>query len=78
MLLNGSAGRSLEILDIQQEMLDHTLGRAGERGIENIRATQGDAQVLPYEDASFDAAFLVTTLGEIPDQRRRSRNSHGS
>ncbi len=60
---------TLEIFDIQQEMLDHTLGRAGEQGIENIRATQGDAQVLPYEDASFDAAFLVTTLGEIPDQQ---------
>lgn len=60
---------TLEIFDIQQEMLDHTLGRAAERGIGNIRATRGDAQVLPYEDASFDAAFLVTTLGEIPDQQ---------
>ncbi len=59
----------LDIFDIQQEMLDHTVGRAGERGIGNIKATQGDAQVLPYEDASFDAAFLVTTLGEIPDQQ---------
>src|SRR5947209_10444817 len=27
---------SLEIFDIQQEMLDHTLGEAGKRGIENI------------------------------------------
>ena len=60
---------SLEIFDIQQEMLDHTLGRAEERGVGNIQGTRGDAQVLPYEDASFDAAFLVTTLGEIPDQQ---------
>ena len=60
---------SLDIFDIQQEMLDHTVGRADERGIGNIKATRGDAQVLPYEDASFDSAFLVTTLGEIPDQQ---------
>ena len=60
---------TLEVFDIQQEMLDHTLGRAAERGIGNIRATRGDAQVLPYENATFDAAFLVTTLGEIPDQQ---------
>ncbi len=45
-------------------------GRADPRGrTGNIKATQGDAQVLPYEDASFDAAFLFTTLGEIPDQQ---------
>jgi ubiquinone/menaquinone biosynthesis C-methylase UbiE len=60
---------SLEIFDIQQEMLDHTIARAEESGVGNIRPTQGDAQVLPYEDSSFDAAFLVTTLGEIPDQQ---------
>src|SRR5437588_8958189 len=40
---------SLEIFDIQQEMLDHTLGEAGKRGIENIVATQGDATSLPDE-----------------------------
>jgi ubiquinone/menaquinone biosynthesis C-methylase UbiE len=58
----------VEILDIQQEMLDHTTQRAGERGISNVRATRGDAQALPYDDDSFDAAILTSTLGEIPDQ----------
>jgi ubiquinone/menaquinone biosynthesis C-methylase UbiE len=58
----------LDIFDIQQEMLDHTMGEAAERGLTNIVATQGDAQSLPYDDASFDAAYLVTVLGEIPDQ----------
>jgi ubiquinone/menaquinone biosynthesis C-methylase UbiE len=42
--------------------------RVAERGISNIRPTLGDAQDLPYEDDSFDAAVLVTVLGEIPDQ----------
>jgi ubiquinone/menaquinone biosynthesis C-methylase UbiE len=58
----------LEIFDLQQEMLDHTMRGAADRGLENVTATQGDATSLPYEDASFDAAYLVTVLGEIPDQ----------
>ena len=63
----GDGGR-LDIFDIQQEMLDLTIRRGRERGLENIVATQGDARSLPYRDATFDAAFLVTVLGEIPDQ----------
>ena len=58
----------LEIFDIQQEMLDHTLRALAERGIGNVIATQGDARSLPYEDSGFDAVVLITTLGEIPDQ----------
>jgi ubiquinone/menaquinone biosynthesis C-methylase UbiE len=59
---------SVEIFDLQQEMLDHTVRRARERGLWNVNPTQGDAQELPYEDDSFDAVVLVTVLGEIPDQ----------
>lgn len=61
-------GGELEILDLQQEMLDHTMERAADRGLTNITATQGDARSLPYEDASFDGAYLTAVLGEIPDQ----------
>jgi SAM-dependent methyltransferase len=61
-------GGSLEVFDIQQEMLDHVLRKGRERGVSNIVPRLGDAQSLPYEDGSFDAAFLVTVLGEIPDQ----------
>jgi ubiquinone/menaquinone biosynthesis C-methylase UbiE len=61
-------GGTLAVFDIQQEMLDHVQYEAEKRGITNIEPTLGDAQALPYEDGSFDAAYLVTTLGEIPDQ----------
>jgi ubiquinone/menaquinone biosynthesis C-methylase UbiE len=58
----------VDVFDIQQEMLDHTMERAAERGLTNLRPTRGDARALPYGDDSFDAAVLVTVLGEIPDQ----------
>jgi ubiquinone/menaquinone biosynthesis C-methylase UbiE len=61
---------ALEIFDIQQEMLDHTMKRARDAGLANVSATQGDATALPFADDTFDAAFLVTVLGEIPDQDR--------
>jgi len=63
----GPNGR-LDVFDLQPEMLDHTMHRAAERGLENVVATQGDATNLPYDDGTFDAAYLVTVLGEIPDQ----------
>jgi ubiquinone/menaquinone biosynthesis C-methylase UbiE len=58
----------LDVLDVQQEMLDHTLRRAEEHGIDNITPARSDARELPYPDDSFDGAYLVTVLGEIPDQ----------
>jgi ubiquinone/menaquinone biosynthesis C-methylase UbiE len=63
----GPAG-SLSVFDLQPEMLDHTMRGAADRGLENVEPRQGDAQDLPYPDSSFDAAYLVTVLGEIPDQ----------
>jgi ubiquinone/menaquinone biosynthesis C-methylase UbiE len=58
----------LHVVDIQQEMLDHTTRRARDEGITNIEPRRGDATSLPYESGSFDAAYLVTVLGEVPDQ----------
>jgi ubiquinone/menaquinone biosynthesis C-methylase UbiE len=59
----GSDGR-LDIVDIQQPMLDHVL-RRDTSGV--IAATRADARDLPFDAATFDAAYLVTALGEIPD-----------
>jgi ubiquinone/menaquinone biosynthesis C-methylase UbiE len=59
---------TVEIFDIQQEMLDHTIRAARERGLWNVNPTRGDAQQLGWDDDSFDAVILVTVLGEIPDQ----------
>ena len=58
----------LDVLDIQQEMLDHTLRRAASEDIANIAGERGDAREMPYPEETFDAVYLVTVLGEIPDQ----------
>ncbi|MBK5220770.1 MAG: methyltransferase domain-containing protein [Thermoleophilia bacterium] len=58
---------TLELFDLQQEFLDHTLRAAAERDLTNLVPTQGDATALPYEDASVDAVVLTAVLGEIPD-----------
>jgi ubiquinone/menaquinone biosynthesis C-methylase UbiE len=58
----------LDVLDLQQSMLDELMRRAAKLGAANVVATQGDARDLPFPAASFDAAFLVATLGEIPDR----------
>jgi ubiquinone/menaquinone biosynthesis C-methylase UbiE len=61
-------GGRLDLLDVQQEMLDHTMRRAAEAGLDNVTPARADAREMPYEDDAFDGAFLVTVLGEIPDQ----------
>jgi ubiquinone/menaquinone biosynthesis C-methylase UbiE len=66
-------GGTLDILDIQQEMLDHTMHRARAMGVLNIVPRWGEAQALPYPDHHFDSAYLVATLGEVPDKGRALR-----
>jgi ubiquinone/menaquinone biosynthesis C-methylase UbiE len=58
---------AVELIDIQQEMLDHTIRRVHERGLWNVGATRADARDLPFDESSFDAAVLITVLGEVPD-----------
>src|SRR5690606_29912223 len=52
-------------LDLQQAMLVELRLRRLARGIDNVVETPGDASDLPYADATFDAAYLVATLGEV-------------
>lgn len=60
-------GGTLDVLDLQQDMLNDLMRRATGRGLTNIVPRQGDAQRLPYPDHGFDAAYLISVLGEIPD-----------
>jgi ubiquinone/menaquinone biosynthesis C-methylase UbiE len=62
------AGGRLDLLDVQQDFLDHTMSRAREAGLANVEPTLADAQDMPFADATFDGAYLATVLGEIPDR----------
>lgn len=68
----GAAG-TVELFDLQREMLDHVMERGGERGLTNLVPTQGDATALPYENDSMDACVLTAVLGEIPDREAAIR-----
>ncbi|AEW98032.1 MULTISPECIES: class I SAM-dependent methyltransferase [Streptomycetaceae] len=65
----GPQGR-LDVLDVQSEMLDHVMRRAAEQELDNVFPTRSDARELPFEDGTFDAMYLVTALGEIPEPER--------
>ena len=66
-------GGQLDILDLQPGMLEETMRRAAAHGVRTIVPAQGNADALPYPDATFDAAYLVATLGEVPDKDRALR-----
>jgi ubiquinone/menaquinone biosynthesis C-methylase UbiE len=57
----------LDAFDLQGEMLREVQRRADAAGVGTIVTRQGDARSLPYEDETFDAVFMVTVLGEVPD-----------
>jgi SAM-dependent methyltransferase len=68
----GPRGR-LDVIDVQPEMLADLRRHAADRGLGNLIASEGDAQRLPWEDASFDAGYLITVLGEIPSSEAALR-----
>jgi ubiquinone/menaquinone biosynthesis C-methylase UbiE len=55
-------------IDIQPGMIERLKERAKAGKITNLTAILGDATQPIVPEASFDVAFLVTTLGEIPDR----------
>ena len=55
-------------IDIQAGMFERLKERARRAQVSNLTAILGDATQPLVAEASFDLAFLVTTLGEIPDR----------
>lgn len=55
-------------IDIQPGMVERLKARAKRENVTNLTALLGDATQPIVPEASFDVAFLVTTLGEIPDR----------
>ena len=56
-------------LDIQPGMLARAAGKVHDSGLTNAPLVQADATLLPFADHSFDVAYFMTVLGEIPDKQ---------
>jgi len=67
---------TLWLLDVQEEMLAMARERIAQSGLANVEYVQGDALALPMGEGSFDAAFLVAVLGELPDPGRGLAELH--
>jgi ubiquinone/menaquinone biosynthesis C-methylase UbiE len=71
----GKEGK-LFAVDIQPAMLrqlKRKLSREENGDIRNVELREASAYELPFGDESFDMAFMVTVLMEIPDKRRSLR-----
>lgn len=59
---------TLVAVDVQPRMTDELSRRARRYRIATIEALTSDARQLPYADHIFDAACLVSVLGELTDR----------
>ena len=58
---------ALVAVDVQRPMLERARAKVTAAGLTNVAFVRADALRLPFADASFDTAYLVTVLGELPD-----------
>ena len=67
----------LELFDLQAEMLERARRKIHAARLGKVVGyTQGDARRLAFPRASFDVAFLVAVLGEVPEPRQCLRALH--
>lgn len=62
-------------IDISPEMLERARRRADALG-RPVELRVGDAQALPFPDASFDTVVVTLGLCTIPDERRAVAEAH--
>ena len=61
-------GGELFCLDIEPRLVTRLRRKIMKEELENVALVVGDGQAIPFAEDSFDTAFLVTVLGEIPDK----------
>jgi ubiquinone/menaquinone biosynthesis C-methylase UbiE len=54
-------------IDIEPKMIERVKVRAEREGLINIDARVADVYSLPFADGHFNAAYMMTVIGEIPD-----------
>jgi SAM-dependent methyltransferase len=63
------SGTRVVTLDYVPELLDRAVARAAAEGLE-LEVVEGDAQAMPFPDASFDAVVSAVGVMFAADQRR--------
>ena len=63
-------------IDIQPKMVERLRRNAEKAGLTNLTVILGDATQPHVPKATFDLAFLCTTLGEIPDRAAARAQCH--
>jgi SAM-dependent methyltransferase len=66
-LMVGPRG-SVTGLDMTPEMLDKARRGAAELGLENVTFVEGEAESMPFDDASFDVIVSNGVIDLIPDK----------
>ena len=65
----GEDGKLITI-DIEPKMIERVQQRAQVEGITNLEARIADVYHLPFKDGLFDAIYMITVIGEIPQPER--------
>jgi ubiquinone/menaquinone biosynthesis C-methylase UbiE len=71
----GESGRVLAV-DIEPKMVERVRARAEAEGVGNVEARVADVYDLPFDEGSFDAAYMIVVIGEIPDPDQAMREFH--
>lgn len=69
-------GGNLVTVDIEPRMIERVQARAQAEGITNLEARTADVYALPFGDAEFDAVYMITVIGEIPEPHRAIAEFH--
>jgi len=62
----GDKGKVVTV-DIEPKVIERLHRRIKAEGIQNVDARVADVYALPFGDGTFDAVYMITVIGEIPD-----------
>lgn len=71
----GSLGKVVTI-DIEPKMIERVQQRARAEGVTNLEAKVANVYNLPFQDGMFDAIYMITVIGEIPEPERAMQEFH--
>lgn len=73
--LAGDTGRVVAV-DIEPKMFQRLKARIAQENASNVDGLIADVHALPFTEHTFDAAYMVTVIGEIPEPAGAMREFH--